>query len=108
QTDFDGKFTYSDVKVIDYEGPRFAALKVYPNPSKGDNLTVVIAGLKDQTSVPVRIYNIQGQLIYDGVFEVDNPGTIKRELEFGNRLKSGVYIIRAGQTLQLTQKFFVD
>jgi hypothetical protein len=108
QTDFDGKFTYSNVQLIDYEGPRFATLKVYPNPSKGDNLTVVIAGLKEQTSFPIHIYNIQGQLIYKGVFEVDNPGTIHRELEFGNQLRSGVYIIRAGETLQLTQKFFVD
>ena len=34
QTDFDGKFTYSDLQVVNYEGPRFTSLQVYPIPLK--------------------------------------------------------------------------
>ena len=108
QTDFDGKFTYSDLQVIDYEGPRFASLQVYPNPSKGNTLTVLVTGLKEQSSVPVQIYNVQGQKVYDRVLDVNTPGTLKYEVEFSSPLKQGLYIIKAGQTLQLTQRIIID
>jgi hypothetical protein len=108
QTDFDGKFTYSDVRVVDYEGPKFASLRAYPNPSNGSQLTVLVTGLKEQTVVPLQIYNVQGQLVYQGTFDVDNPGTLKKELEFASPLRSGIYLIKAGQTLQLTQKIFIE
>ena len=108
QTDFDGKFTYSDLQVINYEGPRFSSLQVYPNPSDGNTLTVIITGLKEQTAVPVQIYNIQGQKVYDRVLEINTPGTLKYDVEFGSPLRQGLYIIKAGQTLQLTRKIIVD
>ncbi|HEX6892033.1 MAG TPA: T9SS type A sorting domain-containing protein [Chryseolinea sp.] len=108
QTDFDGKSAYSDVKVIDYEGPKFAALKAYPNPLSGTKLTIVISGLKDQATVPVVIYNVQGQLVFEQTFSVDTPGTFKQEIELPDRLTSGLYIIKAGPTLQLMQKLVVD
>jgi len=108
QTDFDGKFSYSDLVVVDYEGSRFSTLKVYPNPSNGHNLTIAVNGLKDQATVPVQIYNIQGQKVFDRVLDVNTPGTLKYDLEFGSPLKQGLYIIKAGQTLQLTQKIIID
>ena len=108
QTDFDGKFTYSNVEVIDYEGPRFTTLRVYPNPSNGNNLTIEVLGLKDQPTVPVQIYNVQGQKVFDHIFEVKTPGTLVYDLEFRSPLKQGLYIVKAGQTLELTQKIFVD
>lgn len=108
QTDFDGKFSYSDVQVINYEGPRFSVLRVYPNPSEGQTVSIEVTGLKDQPRVPVQIYNTQGQKVYDRVFEVSTPGTLKQDLELGSPLKQGLYIIKAGQTLQLTQKLIVE
>ena len=107
QTDFDGKFSYSNIQVVDYEGPKFAGLKAYPNPSDGNKLTVLVTGLKEQTAVPIQIYNVPGQMIFDGMLEVNTPGTLKHEIEFGNPLRAGVYIIKAGPTLQLTQKIFI-
>ena len=108
QTDFDGKFTYSDLQVINYEGSRFSSLQVYPNPSKGTTLSIIITGLKEQATVPVQIYNIQGQKVYDGVLDVSTPGTLKLDIEFGSPLKQGLYIVKAGQTLQLTRKVIVE
>jgi hypothetical protein len=109
QTDFDGKYTYSDVRVIDYEGPKFSALRVYPNPLSGTNkLNVVVTGLKEQTEVPIMIYNVQGQLILEQVLHSDVPGTINHEIVLTERLRSGLYIIKAGPTLQLMQKLVVE
>ena len=108
QTDYDGKYSYSDVRVIDYEGPKFSSLRAYPNPLSGSNLTIVITGLKDQTTVPVVIYNVQGQIVFEQIFQVDTPGTLKQEIEITDRLRSGLYIIKAGPTLQLMQKLVVE
>ena len=109
QTDYDGKYTYSDLRVIDYEGPKFATLRVYPNPlSDTKNLNVVVTGLKEQSDVPIMIYNVQGQLVYEQTLHTDIPGTLNLEIEFTDRLRSGLYIIKAGSTLQLMQKLVVE
>jgi hypothetical protein len=108
QTDYDGKYSYSDVRLIDYEGPKFSSLRAYPNPLTGANLTIVITGLKDQTTVPVVIYNVQGQIVFEQTFQVETPGVLKQEIEITERLRSGLYIIKAGQTLQLMQKLVVE
>jgi hypothetical protein len=109
QTDFDGKYTYSDVRVIDYEGPKFSSLRVYPNPLSGTNkLNVVVTGLKEQTEVPIMIYNVQGQLVLEQTLHSNVPGTLDHEIELTDRLRSGLYIIKAGPTLQLMQKLLVE
>ncbi|HMG93435.1 MAG TPA: T9SS type A sorting domain-containing protein [Chryseolinea sp.] len=108
QTDFDGNTTYSDMRVVDYEGPKFSVLTVYPNPLSGSKLTVVISGLKDQATVPVMIYNVQGQLVFEQTFSVDTPGTFKQEIELTDHLSSGLYIIKSGPTLQLIQRLVIE
>ncbi|WP_276367289.1 hypothetical protein [Chryseolinea sp. H1M3-3] len=109
QTDFDGKFSYSSVQVVNYEGPQFATLSAYPSPLKsGSKLTIKIEGLRETTRVPVQILNIQGQKLYDKVLEVRTPGTITEEISADNFLTSGLYIIKAGETIYLTKKIVVE
>ena len=108
QTDFDGKYTYSDVRVIDYEGPKFSSLSAYPNPLSGQNLTIVVTGLKEQSTVPIIIYNTQGQLVFEHTFVADTPGTLKHEIKITDRLRPGLYMIKTGPTLQLVQKLLVE
>ena len=108
QTDYDGSYTYSNVIVVDFEGPRFPSLNVSPNPSDGRTINVIITGLREQSSVPIQIYNLQGQKIYDQIHMVNTPGTLTQNIEFPAHLSGGLYIIRAGQTLQLTRKIIVE
>ena len=86
QTDYDGTFTFSPVVAIDYE----------------------ISGLKTSTLVPVHIYNMQGQKIFDHEFEITTPGTLRRRVDFETTLGCGLYIIKAGPTLNLTKKVAVE
>ncbi len=108
QTDFDGAFTYSPVRVVDYEGPQFSSLRVSPNPTGGQRLTIEVTGLKNQPSVPVQIYNVQGQKVFDQILKVATPGSVKQTIEFATPLKQGLYIVKAGPTLQLTQRIVVQ
>lgn len=96
------------MRIIDYEGPKSSVLRIYPNPLSGTKLTVVITGLKDQTEVPVVIYDTHGQLVFEQTFQIDTPGTLNQEIVITNRLSSGLYIIKVGPTLQMMQKLIIQ
>jgi hypothetical protein len=108
QTDFDGQFTYSSVQVIDYAGPAYATLSASPNPLKVSSLTVRIDGLKETRLVPIQILNIHGQKVFEKVFEVKTPGTLTAELPRNTFPTSGLYIIKAGESVYLTKKIVVE
>lgn len=105
QTDFDGSYTYSKVVVVDYDGPRFASLHVYPNPLEGGNLDIVVRGLRDQHSVPVQIIDSRGLVVYEESFELESAAVFQRQLKLS--LKPGIYIVRSGKTRALTQKLII-
>ncbi len=108
QTDYDGKFTFSDPVMIDYKGPATVTLRAYPNPSNGRQITLELKGLKGIQSVPVSIYNQQGQRVMDFILYENGPGNFKEEIFFPTDLPQGVYVIKAGRTLQMTRKMVVD
>ncbi len=108
QTDFDGTSTYSALVVINYEGPTFALLRVYPNPIKeNQNLLVEVTALKCVKEAPLVIYYFLGQKILEKTMFVQEGGTAKGEFFFERPLTSGVFIVKAGPTLQLTQRLVV-
>ena len=112
QVDFDGTLTYSEVKMIDYTGPTFATLRAYPNPlgvqDGDDDLYIEVFGLKDTKIVPLKMYNLQGQIIFEREYEVTNPGHLKEKVDLPNRPGPGIYILRAGSTLHLTRKIVIE
>jgi len=108
QTDFDGKFTFSNIQVIDYTGTSMASLHAYPSPSEGKRIVIEVRGLEGVNSMPVQLINMKGQRILEQTFEVKTPGLFKEELEMSTPLPVGVYIIKAGPTLLLTQKIVVE
>mgnify|MGYP005811162025 CR=1 FL=1 len=105
QTDFDGSSTYSKVVTVDYEGPRFASMHIYPNPLEGSLLEVVLKGLRDPTSVPVQVVDSHGMVVYAAEFDVQSAGVFQMQLKLV--LKPGVYFVRSGKTFTLTQKLVV-
>ena len=108
QTDFDGTFTYSDVRVIDFDGPKFPTLNLYPNPSDGSSITIKLSGLEGRASVPIKIFAMQGQEIHSEIVETSGSGIVIFKFDFTTQLSRGIYIVRAGETLQLTRKLVVD
>jgi hypothetical protein len=104
QTDYDGKFTYSKPQVILYEGVTSPTLEVFPNPSEGRELTISIKGLKDISTIPIEIYNLQGQKLYQIFLNEDG----QKFLNLNTILSPGTYILKAGPTLQLTCKIVVN
>ena len=56
QTDYDGKFEYSQIRTINLNNP-INGLKVYPNPTTG---LITIQEIKGEQTV-IKIHNVQGE-----------------------------------------------
>lgn len=108
QTDYDGTVSYSNLQVIDYEGPMFAALHTYPNPGTGKTLTIEVKGLVNVKQLPLQIFNAQGVVVYQSLLSVNDSGSIHDELSFTNTLPPGIYIVKAGKTHLLTSKIVIQ
>lgn len=108
QTDFDGLFTYSKPVMIDYDGSFSLALKAYPNPFAGREITVELMGLDDGGYMPLYMYNQYGQKVIELTMEAEGPGVFKKLLTFPEGLSPGLYYLKAGRSLQLTGKVVVS
>lgn len=108
QTDYDGKFTYSDPVMIEYDASSALALDTYPNPFKGGLLTVQLKGEVDGQAIPVYLFDLRGNQLMEISVGQTLPGTFQTQVEFLKDLAPGVYIMKAGPTLQLTKKIVVQ
>lgn len=90
QTDFDGQYEYSRVRVVTFE--YVSPLKWYPNPTSGQ---ITVENI--QKNVWIRIYNMSGALVYENQLTGNTHYQINLE-----RLPSGTYYmhINDGKTNQ--------
>jgi hypothetical protein len=101
QTDFDGKYSFSAIQVVETTSGRIAA---FPNPAK-DYLHLSLSEF-DETSAEVAIYNLFGELVYKGQTEVNgNLSTI--HLTEVAAFTPGIYVVHAftGNGGEFTCKF---
>lgn len=95
QVDFDGKAEYSIVISINHQN--VPELKLYPNPA-GDQLSLILdSGLLQNCSV--RIWNIEGVIVYSGELLRTN------EVIDVDQLKKGTYFLQmevSGETISRT------
>jgi len=85
QVDFDGAYTYSEVRLVDFEGRE--GIHIFPNPARD---FVSIVNSTDERIEKLNLYNIQGQLLRT----LNSSG---KELIQGldvSSLASGVYMIQ--------------
>jgi len=89
QTDFDGKFEYSEIRSVNIEKSENAKIEIYPNPVKN---YLTIEGNEDELN-SIKIYNLLGQDVTDLTKTiVDNSS--KRVIDL-SRLNQGIYGIKS-------------
>lgn len=106
QTDFDGTVVYSNVVMVEFQSV-ISDFSVYPNPLRNETLHIEIKGLKNEQIVPIRIISAIGVLISETRLVADETGTIKSTVDAGS-LKTGVYLVRAGDDDTLQKKLVVE
>jgi fibronectin-binding autotransporter adhesin len=105
QTDFDGKFTYSGLRKIEYSisGIR---LNVYPNPIVDNKFSLELIGAQPGEEAPVRVVNLQGVSVYNAGFMADGSGKLLTTIEL-DRAPSGVYMVIVNASTGLRKKVII-
>ncbi len=110
QTDFDGRFTYSDIKKVRIEEGSTAVVQVsvYPNPAT-DHAYIQIQGAGIQENSRMEVYNALGQVVsHDFLAGMGSGKAGVYELHTGN-FNSGFYLVRIlnGDDMLGSQKLIV-
>ncbi len=108
QTDYDGKFEYSNIISINYLLNTSAInynMTVYPNPAKnGSDVKLEMTGMPVDKEVLVVVTNVLGKQMYSKVILTDNNGNMLYAVDPYNQLPSGTYIIVATADDKLLSK----
>ncbi len=101
QTDYDGKFTYSNVVHITMK--QFNSVTISPNPAK-ESLQITISGfLNFKTEINVRIYDVLGREVYNYQF-LDPKSLLNLDV---NALSKGMYFLKIANDGEQAQIKFV-
>lgn len=100
QVDFDGKYSYSSIVVLNCNSTQIipASVSIYPNPAT-DNLTVTINGLEGNKSI--MIYDVLGQEMMSKLITSTDQNT--QETIDISTFANTTYIIRVNVNNQLHQ-----
>ena len=91
QTDFDGKYTYSAVEVIDFNRPN-NFVNIYPNPTSNQ---IVVEGDHEEIST-LKIYNVLSKELSDqAIILKQNDERIIVNME---NFSAGLYYIKTKTT----------
>ena len=106
QTDFSGKFTYSAIAELNFNGLRNFYFDIYPNPSSEDNEAVISLSGNSKMPISIKITGIYGELFSEKSVELGLDGSAKLNLK--HKLPKGLYLMTATQgDKNITKKFVV-
>lgn len=102
QTDYDGQFTYSQMRAIKYEGELKANFDIVPNPSNDFSAASLNFNYVMGNSVNVTICDVVGKVIFEKSENVKNS---QYELPL---LSQGIYFVRvSGHDYSVTKRMIV-
>lgn len=105
QTDFDGRFTYSDIKAVNLENENAFDIALYPNPASGP--VTIAFNLSQAVEVTLEVFDVTGRFvttIAHNHFEEEN-----NEVSWNaSGVNPGIYFIRMEtETYGAMKKIFV-
>jgi hypothetical protein len=104
QTDFDGIYTYSDIRVVNFNhASSNSSINVYPNPVNEKGIFIK-NGMLEDSRISIKLTDMLGQLIQENVLQV-NPLGDTQFIEFTNQVSVGFYQlqIRNNQKLEVVK-----
>jgi len=111
QTDYDGKFTYSQIISIEFTyGNNGMEVVAYPNPVNGqyrNNVTLYVSGVSQDSSIVIVMRDVLGKEYYSRVLLNNQNGKAQFEIESSEPLARGVYIIYASSNNKLVSEKLV-
>lgn len=94
QTDYDGKYEYSDLVNIQCNQGAGVTFTVYPNPSlSASDVYVSFKGLEGQEEVLLVLRDVLGRVVYSQVIFADDNGSVLTAIDPYKRLAAGTYMV---------------
>ncbi len=94
QIDFDGKYAYSKIQAVKFDGDKFGTLAIYPNPVN-DNLLTIEMPFDKNERVLVTITDMLGKVLYEKVIFYNGTSHI-----ITSNFAAGVYAISVSSKTQ--------
>ncbi|MBA3706697.1 MAG: T9SS type A sorting domain-containing protein, partial [Bacteroidetes bacterium] len=95
QTDFNGKFTYSNIIAVEFSNTDDPNFKVFPNPiNGGENIYLLFSGNVGEEVIVV-VFDVTGKESYSKVLVVQTVGDNVFAIDPTEKLSPGVYLIKA-------------
>lgn len=101
QTDYDGSYTYSQSRAIDFTKKAEPSLEIIPNPSDNDNTTVLNLINMSEETTEISVCDLTGKLVFtaNGFY---GSSVVLPQLE------KGIYLVKvANPEIQVTRKLIV-
>ena len=103
QTNYDGQFEYVKIVALNLErnSDGSCVLKVFPNPCIGQ-CTIDLSDCKhnENADIKVEMVDASGNLVFSHIPYRDFDGSFQFNIDVGNNLKPGVYIIRGSSSTE--------
>jgi len=103
QTNYDGQFEYFKIVAINLErnSDGSCVLRVFPNPCIGQ-CTIDLSDCKhnENADIKVEMVDATGNLVFSHIPYRDFDGSFQFNIDVGNNLKPGVYIIRGSTSTE--------
>jgi Secretion system C-terminal sorting domain len=94
QTDYNGVYTYSALKTVEFTPSSEFSFNLYPNPGAGADVNVAINASKGE-EVLVVVYDVTGRETYSKVLITEDAGQNVFALDPSGKLSPGIYLITA-------------
>ncbi len=94
QTDFNGDFKYSDLRMVDFHSSSDFFFDVFPNPNNGDNFNISLNADQGEEVVVV-VYDAIGKVAYSKVITTQNKGENVFVIDSFGKFSQGIYMISA-------------
>ena len=98
QTDFDGQYSYSKIRVVNINDLESSQINIYPNPT---NAQITIEGRKSEIA-EFRIYKMDGQDV-SSLIKVVESKDFMLTIDMSN-LPNGIYIVKTKTTINKVYK----
>jgi hypothetical protein len=94
QTDYDGNYSYSDLKMVDFGNSANFAFNIYPNPNNGTLFNMQLTSNKEE-EILVVVYDMLGNEMYSKIIVTMDNGSAVYAIDPSQKLSAGVYMITA-------------
>ncbi len=94
QTDYNGKFAYVGIILVQNVSDYPLQLEVYPNPNDGTRFHVLVEGVVNEQAVDLELMDMLGKPLYSGNLSGTRAGRALAIIEPLRPMTPGVYILK--------------